>query len=256
MPNVTYVSFLFSSVDDKISMAERVERVKLLFNINAFLIFFIDDIYSEWLQDVPSNVKIIVLDLENDLSTIASIRGAGELKLPLFRDILNDTFDSLSFLNSKAELLRIARPNVLTPYIGYIDAGLSKHIPNLREITDLDMIDIDFVSILGSKNVAEVCSDYETYLWNVKETMISTAFFIMPVECVDEWYTLNMTALKKHLSMGKLTWDANIWAYFLPSVKQRVVWYTPNVYQTSSESVLMESFGLINPLGVPVDQSP
>jgi hypothetical protein len=180
-----------------------------------------------------------------DLATISTIRASHTLKLPLFRNE-NDTYDYLSFLNCKAELLSIARPNVLTPYIAYIDSGISKHVLNLTEITDLDMIDIPFVSIFGSKNVAEVCSDYETYMWNIKETMLSSAFFIMPVESVDEWYTLNMTALKKHLSMGLLTWDVNIWAYFLPSLKGRVV------FQSVSDTVWKESIGTVETS----DQSP
>ena len=52
-----------------------------------------------------------------------------------------------------------------------------------------------------------------------------------------------MTALKKHLSMGRLTWDVNIWATFLPDLKERIV------FQTVSNSAWIESFGL-------VDQSP
>ena len=42
MTNITYVSYLFSSADDKVSMADRVELIKPLLNINAFLILFVD----------------------------------------------------------------------------------------------------------------------------------------------------------------------------------------------------------------------
>ena len=239
MPNVTYVSYLFSSVDDKESMAERVAHVKPLLNINAFLILFVDEIYGEWLRPVPANVKLIILDLEMDLATISTIRAAHTLKLPPFRNE-KDTYDYLSFLNCKAELLTIARPNVLTPYIAYIDAGISKHLPNPTEITDLDTDPIVFARLLGSPLVLETSSNYEMYLWNVKESMLSSAFFILAVDAVDEWYRLHMTALKKHLSMGRLTWDVNIWATFLPDVKERIV------FQTVSDSAWIESFGLVD----------
>jgi hypothetical protein len=116
------VSYLFSSPDDKVPIEQRVEWVKPLFQVNNLFILFVDDVYSLWLKDVPANVKLIVLDLEMDLATISTVRAAGELKLPPFRDPEKHNADYLTFLNCKAELLILSRPNVLTPYIAYIDS--------------------------------------------------------------------------------------------------------------------------------------
>lgn len=234
MPNITYVSYLFSSVDDKVSMAERVEILQPLLHMDAFLILFVDDIYSAWLKDIPVNVKLIVLDLEHDLATISTIRAAGEIKLPTFKDPVKDHKDYLTYLNCKAELLVIARPNVLTPYIAYIDSSIAKHVTNISEITCLDTERMPFISVLGYNEITEISNDYETHAWWHKEPLLISSCFVLPVECVDEWYTLHMTALKKYLSMGCLTWDVNIWASFLRSVKDRVIWYRPEICQTNS----------------------
>jgi hypothetical protein len=90
------------------------------------------------------------------------------------------------------------------------------------------------ISLLGCSEVADLYNHHETHSWWNKESMLISSCFILPVDCVDEWYTLHMTALKKHLSMGLLTWDVNIWASFIASVKDRIVWYRPEITQTAS----------------------
>jgi hypothetical protein len=234
MPNITYVSYLFSSPEDKVPIEERIQWLKPLFEMNTLFILFVDDIYAAWLKVVPVNVKLIVLDLEQDLATISTVRASGELKLPPFRDPEKHTSDYLTFLNCKAELLVIARPNVLTPYVAYIDSGISRKVTNITEITALDTDPMPLISLLGCSEVIELSNNYETHAWWYKEAMLISSCFILPLECLDEWYTLNMTGLKKHLSMGCLTWDVNIWVSFLGSVKDRVIWYRPELAQTCS----------------------
>jgi len=225
MSNVTYVSFLFSCEDDRVPIKQRVEWLQPLLDAGVYIILFVDDIYAEWLGALP-NVKIIVLEM-NDLDTIRTIRAAGNLELPPLRNAEKDTLNFLSYMNCKPELLVMAAPHVTTPYIAYIDAGISKVFSDpstLSKLKTLNVHNIPLVLLPGCKPITEVESF--PYLWKGIHWMLSGGFFIVPKTCVDEWFTLHMTALKKFLSMGCITWEVNVWASFVDSLKDRIVWYS------------------------------
>ena len=225
MSNVTCVSFLISCENDRVPIKQRIEWFQPLLDTGVYFILFVDAIYAEWLGVLP-NVKIIILELE-DLDTIRTIRAAGNLELPPQRSIEKDTLNFLSFMNCKPELLVIAAPYVTTPYIAYIDAGISKVFkdPNtLMQLKTLNIHDVPLILLPGCNAICEL--ETYPYLWRGINWMFSGGFFIVPKASVDEWYTLHMTALKKFLSMGAITWEVNVWASFAHSVKDRIVWYS------------------------------
>jgi len=74
MSNITYVSFLFSSPNDKVSLQQRVEWLQPLLDAKLPLILFLDDIYASFLGALP-DVKIMVVE-HNDLKTILTINAA------------------------------------------------------------------------------------------------------------------------------------------------------------------------------------
>lgn len=222
--NVTYVSMLFSCTDDRVPIKQRIEWLQPLLNANLQLILFVDEIYANWLGPLP-NVKIIVVE-NDDLATLRTIKSCGEVELPPLRNQEKDTLNFLSYMNCKPELLVLATPHVVTPYVAYIDAGISKVFKNpdtLLGLRTLNVHNIPLVLLPGCKEISEV--EPFPYLWKGIHWMLSGGFFIVPMTCVDEWYTLHTTALKKFLSMGTITWEVNVWASFTHSVKDRIVWY-------------------------------
>lgn len=224
MSNITYVSFLFSCPDDHTSMKQRVEWLQPMIDCKLPLILFVDDMYAEFIGP-NANIKIIVLELE-DLDTIKRIRAAGNLELPPTRNIDKDTLNFLSFMNCKPELLKLAEPHVTTPYVAYIDSGISKVFSNpdtIASLKELNVHSIPLILLPGCQPIHEV--EEFPFLWKKIHWMLSGGFFILPKTCIEEWYQLHTNALNRFLAMGCITWEVNVWASFINKVKERVVWF-------------------------------
>ena len=224
MSNISYVSFLFSCPDDRISMKQRVDWLQPMLDCNLPLILFVDDMYAEFIGS-KANIKIIVLEL-NDLETIRRINSVGALELPPTRNPDKDTLNFLSFMNCKPELLKLAEPHVTTPYVAYIDAGISKVFSNpatIATLKELSVHNIPLVLLPGCQPIHEV--EEFPFLWKKIHWMLSGGFFIVPKTCVEEWYQLHTKALNRFLDMGCITWEVNVWASFVHKIKDRVVWF-------------------------------
>jgi hypothetical protein len=205
-------------------MKQRVDWLQPMLDNNLRLILFVDDMYAEFLG-ARANVKIIVVELE-DLETIKLIRSAGDLELPPTRNPDKDSLNFLSFMNCKPELVKLAEPHVVTPYIAYIDSGISKvftHPEIIATLNELNVSNIPLILLPGCEPIHEV--EVFPFLWKKINWMLSGGFFIVPKTCVNEWYELHTKALKRFLAMGCITWEVNVWASFVHTVKDRIVWF-------------------------------
>jgi hypothetical protein len=224
MSNITYVSFLFSCSDDRIPLQQRLELLDPLIESRIPLILFVDETYAKAIGAI-AHVKIIVLEM-NDLKTILTINSYGELKLPPNRNAIKDTLNFLTYMNCKPELLVIASPHVTTPYVAFIDAGISKILNDktlLKKLKTLNVHNIPLALTPGCFHISDL--EPFPYLWRGINWTFSGGFFVVPLMRVDEWFNLHLNALKKFLEMGTITWEVNVWASFANSVKHRIVWY-------------------------------
>jgi hypothetical protein len=244
MSNVTYVSFLFSCPDDRIPIQQRLELLEPLLDARLPLILFVDEVYAKAIG-VIAHVKIIVLEM-NDLKTILTINSYGELKLPPNRNPVKDTLNFLTYMNCKPELLVIASPHITTPYVAFIDAGISKVLKDkttLNKLKTLNVHNIPLVLTPGCFQISEL--EPFPHLWKGINWTFSGGFFLVPVSRVDDWFNLHLNALKKYLEMGTITWEVNVWASFANSVKYRIVWYNgphdDNMINGIPKSVLLKT---------------
>lgn len=223
MSNITYVSFLFGCDDDRITVEKRLEWLEPLVKLNINLVLFVDSVYAPLVKASPS-LKIVKINQE-DLATIRIIR-ENTLRLPPQRNAEKDTLNFLSYMNCKPELLVIAMQYVSTPYVAYIDAGISKVFKEpgtLSKLETLSVKNIPLILLPGCHPIKEV--EPFPHLWKGIHWMLSGGFFVVPVTCVNEWYTLHINALKKFINMGTITWEVNVWASFAHTVSNRIVWY-------------------------------
>jgi hypothetical protein len=70
--------------------------------------------------------------------------------------------------------------------------------------------------------------------------MLSGGFFILPVECVDEFLEIHLKALDGFLQMNAITWEVNVWASFAHEHAHRIVWYQGDHDDRMIESIPAE----------------
>jgi hypothetical protein len=223
MSNITYVSCLVALPDDRISIEQRLTWLQPLLDCSFNLVLFVDHTYAEHVKDT-ANITTKLIDVET-LETFKSIRAANP-RLPLVRNETKDTVNFMALMNSKAELLVRAKPFVKTPYVAYIDAGISKVFKEpatLKRLETLQVHNIPLVLMPGCHPIKEVESF--PFLWKGIHWMLSGGFFVVPMTCVDEFYELHAAALQKFLDIDAVTWEVNVWASFAHKVSERIVWY-------------------------------
>lgn len=224
MTNITYVSFLIWFENNYITIEKRLEWLKSLLALDITLILFVDPVYQAVLPPYSSKTRIIPILLE-DIDTARQIRSRIELKPPPNRNLVKDTIDFLTLMNSKPELLRLAKPYIETPYVAYIDAGLRKvfkHDSTLKSLETLQVHSIPLVLLPGCNPIHQ--ENLEN-LWNGINWMLSGGFFIVPVEKIEEFLQIHLMALNEFLSRNLITWEVNVWALFAEQHKDRIIWY-------------------------------
>ena len=224
MSNITYVSFLIWTDNNPISMEKRLEWLNPLLALDIPLVLFVDPIYKAKLPPVGKRTTLVPILLE-DLETVKRIRSHVQLSLPQYRNHAKDTLEFMTLMNSKPELLKLARPYIETPYVAYIDAGIRKVFKNdetLKGLETLRVHSIPLVLLPGCNPIHKV----DLYpLWQGINWMLSGGFFVVPVERIDEFLEIHLNALNEFLSRKLITWEVNVWALFAEQHKERIIWY-------------------------------
>jgi hypothetical protein len=227
MTNITYVTFLMKLQDDYWGVEKRLDWVKPLLTMNIPIVLFVDEYFEGLLKDISPSVKVIRLDIKT-LDTYRRIYSLDPPpRLPPARNERKDTLDYLMLMNSKVELLVLAKQFVSTPYMAYIDSGISKIFRDpagtLKRLETLAVHSIPLVLFPGCHPIQPV--EVFPKLWKGIHWTLSGGFFVVPVDRVDEFYEIHMGALQRFLDMGCITWEVNVWASFANDLKIRIVWY-------------------------------
>src|SRR3972149_2280438 len=127
--NVTYITALYNIYNTP-KASDRLSRdVQDLLRQKLQLIVYVDDFYEDVLRSIPDKsgtVTIINLPIEEVFIYSLIIQHRDSLQLPFNRNNEKDTFEYMALMNSKIEFLSQAIPLVHTPYVAWIDAGISK----------------------------------------------------------------------------------------------------------------------------------
>lgn len=239
-PNTTYVSFLLRSPTDHIDPAQRLEWLKPLLEITAPLILFVDSFYIGSLPPSTPTQKFLPLEF-GELETVRQILGAQPLKLPDHRNSAKDTLEYMCIQNSKPELLTIAKPHIRTPFVAYIDSGISKifkRSETIRMLNTLAFKDIPYLLIPGCHPPAErTVEQLELGIcW-----IFCGGFFVMPAECIYDFAAAHRATLQGFLDRGHIAWEVNIWASnlwkFYTDTNPPLIWYAADHNDTMLSAI-------------------
>jgi hypothetical protein len=223
--NITYVSYIIYSPDDRVSVEQRIGWMKPLLALNIQLLLFADETYTRLLPALGPNVHVLPLDITT-LETYKRIHAVKPIHLPPNRNTVKDTLNFITLMNCKPEIIQLAVPYVSTPYMAYIDAGLSKITSSpsvLQRLETLQVHNIPLILLPGCKPIQQV--ETFPFLWDGIHWMLSGGFFILPTERADEFLAIHLKALQGFLAMHAITWEVNVWASFAHEHADRIVWY-------------------------------
>lgn len=221
----TYVTFLVKSATDPVEPAQRIEWLKPLLTLDIDLVLCVDDFYLQLVpQPFPNRLRILVIDLEK-FETRKQIREAAP-SLPPYRNNTKDTLDYMCIQNSKPELLLKAMQLVYTPFVAYIDAGISKVCRNhetLKRLETYQFRDIPLVLLPGCHPMPQAPLPHKALSERICWTFCG-GFFVVPSNQVKTLYELHSKAVAEFLNQGCITWEVNVWASYLP-ITPGVCWY-------------------------------
>ena len=225
MSNITYVTFLIRAEDDRVTPEQRLAWAKPLLTLDIDLILLVDAFYRGKLPPLGTRVQVKVVSI-NELETVRLIKDHKFLQLPLTRNAEKDTLNFLTLMNTKPELLVLAKAWAKTPYLAYIDIGISKVLKSpdtLMRLEKLNVHNIPLVMLPGCHPIAPV--EAFPRLWSGIHWMLAGGFFVVPATAAEEFFGIHKAALKRFLDLNCITWEVNVWASFANDYKQRIVWY-------------------------------
>lgn len=216
---ITYVTFLTALGQSPCSVEQRLSWLQDLLDLDIELHLFVDEPYHQRLTGLSIGplTRIHPLYLQ-DFETVSRIEAsAPHLRLPKNRNPQKDTFDFLTLMNCKPELLLKALPFVTTPFVAYIDAGLSKVFKPTSKLQTLDAIEalqvknIPTILMPGCHPVHPFTSIHPLLTEQVNWTLCG-GFYIQRTDRVEAFYQLHLETLQRFLDQGYLPWEVNVWA--------------------------------------------
>jgi len=160
--NITFVTSLYNIYNNNTVSDRLAKDVEKLLSSNIKLIIYVDSFFFDVIKNISvgDNITIIKFPLAQIDIYSSIINEKEKLSLPVKRNIEKDTCEYMALMNSKIEFLLRSMSLIDTPYIGWIDAGISKIFSNSIEIFDLiskmKIVDLDNILIPGAyqKNIS------------------------------------------------------------------------------------------------------
>ena len=212
--NVTYVSCLYNIYESN-TISERLSKdVQILLKQNIKLILYVDEFFFDVIKSMEMSKEIIIIKYPIFHLEIYSkiIKQKDSLTLPSNRNLEKDTCEYMALMNSKVELIHKSLSLVTTPYVGWIDAGISKIFKmenTLSRICNLNIVGLDNILIPGSYSKKLSFEDLnKTIWWNYLG-----GFFICNKDIVLNFYSSCLNSINYFLEKKCMVWEVNMWVH-------------------------------------------
>ncbi len=210
--NTLFVSAYYDLNNNPENKAFRLQQLEKLVALQIPLLLFCDQtIFSAIAHYQSPYVQVIQKDL--DSIQIYNQLLSSPLELPPYRNVEKDTQTFMAFMNSKVEFLDYA--SILYPkkqnYV-WVDAALMKIIQDptsmkerLQTLQTYNQPKILFPGYATSTPIHEL---FQKVLWR-----FLGGFLVIPKTLLPRFRVECDQLLQSCISIKKLTWEVNIWAY-------------------------------------------
>ena len=236
MSNITYVSFLISSTSDPMGSTKRLSLLNAILELDIQLILFVDSAYKKLIPITRESTRVIELDFDT-LETVKKIKAVEDLQPPLYRNTGKDTIEFLTIMNSKPELLSLAKKYVETPYVAYLDAGIKKVFKEPDTLLSLETLRVHSIPLVMLPGCHPIHAESFKTLSERINWIFCGGFFIIPTNRIDEFMQIHLQALGEFLGNSVITWEVNVWSALAPSHRDRIVWFLADHNDTMIRSI-------------------
>ena len=221
-PKVHYVSILVHNPSDPNQIRARLEWLCPLIRTRLPLTLFIDTTYYDALQNsvwfsegIYPEVRLIPWSLDDSETwgMCLAYSPMGPLRLPDIRNGPKDTEFFLALMNAKTELVARVAEEVETPYVAFLDAGITKIFQDVEgSLQRLKKLEIreDFSGVLIPGCWQPAAMEAEELARKIC-WMYCGGFFLVGRKEAGEFARCARAALREFLEMGRLTWEVNVW---------------------------------------------
>lgn len=226
MPNVTYVSMLLRTDSNPVDATQRLAWLAPLIALNTPLVLFVDSFFAPLVAPLPKGPQVIIHPLEFvNLQTTRDILSA-KPRLPIHRNEQKDTLQYMCLMNAKAEIVWYATVcgHVKTPFVAYIDSGISKIFKapsTLKDLETMSLRDIPFLLLPGCRPPQPVPRDD---LANRINWTYCGGFFALPTERATQFAAMHREAVATFLAESRITWEVNVWTHLFQD-RNDVIWF-------------------------------
>lgn len=227
MPNVTYVSMLIRTDSNPVDANQRLAWLQPLIALNIPLVLFVDSFFAPLVAPLPKGQQVIIHSLEfANLQMTRDILAASP-QLPPRRNTQKDTIQYMCLMNAKPEIVWYATVcgHVKTPFVAYIDSGISKIFKTpatIKELETISLCNIPFLLLPGCHQPHTVSHDELARQIN---WTYCGGFFALPTEQATRFAELHRAAVQTFLDKSRITWEVNVWTHWLSS-RPDVIWYS------------------------------
>jgi hypothetical protein len=215
---------------------KRLSLLNAILDLNIELILFVDSAYKRLLPITRDSTRVIELDF-NTLETVKQIKAVENLQPPLYRNTGKDTIEFLTIMNSKPELLSLAKKYVETPYVAYLDAGIKKVFNEPDTLLALETLRVHSVPLVMLPGCHPIQPEPFQTLAERINWIFCGGFFIVPTARVDEFMQIHLQALGEFLGHSVITWEVNVWSALAPSHRDRIIWFLADHNDTMIRSI-------------------
>ena len=197
-----------------LSLDFRKKHYEWLINCDVDLIMFVEPELMADLPPVKPNIRIVPLSLEN-LQVYKHVVSTPNLTLPEIRKAAKDTQKYMALINSKLEMMMLARDMISAEYYTWIDSGISKIFSDkdrAKRIVEHLAVNEHTDRIVSPAGWIQPDTNPERLITDSPDWSFLGGYLVVPAGHMQHFFDQFLHNLNTCMSRGRLVWEVNLWS--------------------------------------------
>ena len=197
-----------------LSLDFRKEHYRWLIECDIDLIMFVDPELIADLPVVKSNVRIVPLSLDN-LKIYKRICQLDNIEFPAVRRPAKDTLKYMALINSKLEMMQLAKQMLTAEYYTWIDSSIGKvfnHKDSAKARIEQQAVAENTTKIVSPAGWTQHNTNPDFLELNSPDWCMLGGYLVIPANLMSEFYQQSLHNLETCINAGRIVWEVNLWS--------------------------------------------